>query len=314
MPGEDFAESLRMVAELTPDLIALPELPGRGTPAGMTGRGLAVLSGLGADIVPEGWRLTSSKGLDQRRARSLLAQDLDSVEEQLEGFDGVFKAQVAGPLTLAATVERPQGDRVLADHGLRRELTESLAEGLRDHVADLRRRLPLASIVVQVDEPALQAVLAGSIPTASGWGRHRTVHPPEVDASLRMVVDAIVESGARAVAHTCAPDVPIALLANAGFSAISFDLDLAVVQDAWAEVYEQGVDLWPGVVPTAETTGLADKVLIARLDTFFGALGFATETYAPRLVVTPTCGLAGATPGWARRALELCQSVAVSLS
>ncbi len=71
---------------------------------------------LAADLQPAGWRLTGSSaasGVDHRRARSLLAQDLDQVEEQAQGYAGAFKIQVAGPWTLAATVEKPRGDKVL---------------------------------------------------------------------------------------------------------------------------------------------------------------------------------------------------------
>ena len=67
---------------------------------------------------------------------------------------------------MAASVERPRGDKVLADHGARRELAQALAEGVRDHVADVRRRLGIDQIIVQIDEPALPSVLTGSIPTA----------------------------------------------------------------------------------------------------------------------------------------------------
>ena len=68
---------------------------------------------------------------------------------------------------------------MLSDHGARRELAQALAEGVATHLADVRRRVPAERVVVQVDEPALPAVLAGSVPTASGFGRHRVVHPPE---------------------------------------------------------------------------------------------------------------------------------------
>ena len=63
------------------------------------------------------------------------------LEEALQGYTGHLKVQVTGPWTLAATVERPRGDKVLADHGARRELAQALAEGLRDHLADVRRRV-----------------------------------------------------------------------------------------------------------------------------------------------------------------------------
>ena len=163
--------------------------------------------------------------------------------------------------------------------------------------------------MVQVDEPSIVAVLTGGIPTASGFSRHRSVHPPEADALLRLLVDAITESGARAAVHSCAPDVPVELLVGAGFTAISFDLSLARPDDVWAESFEKGVDLWLGVVPSTDTTRVTDKGLATRVETFFGHFGFDEEAYSGRLVVTPTCGLSGASPAWARQALKLAQRV-----
>ena len=88
---------------------------------------------------------------------------------------GRFKIQVAGPWTLAATVERPRGDRVLADRGARRELAQALAEGLGDTWPTYAAAARMHRLIVQVDEPALPAVLAGRVPTASGFHRHRSV-------------------------------------------------------------------------------------------------------------------------------------------
>src|SRR5690349_11061106 len=166
-PGDDqhaYDEALRVVlGELSGSGIPyVPEVPGRGAIAHMVGRSLAMLDSLGADLQPAGWRLTGSStpGLDQRRAVSLLAQDLDALEEQTQDYEGPLKVQVAGPWTLAAMVEQPRGDRVLADHGARRELAQSLAAGLASHVADVSRRVPGATLVLQVDEPLLPSVLA----------------------------------------------------------------------------------------------------------------------------------------------------------
>ena len=78
--ARDYAEAVRLVLGELPDLAHVPELPGRGAAATMTGRGLALTSGLGADLQPAGWRLTDASGVDHRRAKSLLAQDLDAVE------------------------------------------------------------------------------------------------------------------------------------------------------------------------------------------------------------------------------------------
>ncbi|MBD8608035.1 methionine synthase [Aeromicrobium sp. CFBP 8757] len=313
MPGTDFTESLRVVLDTVGDLPFVPELPGRGVHAGMIGRTLSLLSGLEADLQPDGWRVGVGEGGDVRRARSLLAQDLDVAEELAQGHTGPLKIQVTGPLTLAATVERPRGDKMLADHGARREIGESLAEGLRGHVADVRRRFADADLVVQVDEPAIAAVLTGGIPTASGFSRHRSVHPPEADAILRTVVDAIVAGGARPVVHSCAPDVPVELLAGAGFTAIAFDLSLVRPDDVWAETFEKGIDLWFGVVPSTDAAGTSDKDLAARVRTFLDRFGFDVEQHADRLVVSPTCGLAGASPPWAARALTLAAAAAQRL-
>lgn len=312
MPGTDLEVGLGVVARELHDLRFVPELPARGVQAGMIGRSLSMLDGLSADLQPAAWRLTDAPGVDLRRARSLLAQDLDLVEEKWHDNDGLLKQQVAGPLTLAATVELPRGERVLSDHGARRDLAESLAIGVAEHVAGLRRRVPGADIVVQVDEPMLPAVLGAQVPTASGFGKYRTVHPPEADALLRRVVDAIRDAGALPVVHCCAADVPVALLAGAGFEAISFDVGVVSPGDAWAEAFEAGTDLWPGVLPTLESMG--EKAVRDRLTSFMGRLGFDVEQHAERLVVTPACGLAGADDEWSRRGLALLARVASDLS
>ena len=309
MPGTDFAESFRIVLGEVGGLPYVPELPARGVHAGMIGRGLAVLEGIEADLQPDGWRLGAGEGADLRRARSLLAQDLDTVEELVSGHTGPLKIQVAGPLTLAAMVERPRGDKMLADHGARREIAESLAEGLRTHIGDVHRRFGNADLIVQIDEPSIVAVMRGDIPTASGFGRHRSVQPPEVDALLTMITRAITESGARPVVHSCAHDVPVALLAGAGFTAISFNFTLAEPEDAWAEAFENGVDLWPGAVPSLDGR-VSESEIARRIETFFNQLGVGDGACADRLVVTPTCGMAGASPVWTRKALSVAQSVA----
>jgi len=310
MPGDDVAEAVRVIRGEVGDFVFVPELPARGPHAGMIGRALAVLEGLDADLQPAGWRLGAGSGSDLRRARSVLAQDLDVAEELLAEHTGPLKVQVTGPLTLAAQVEQARGDKLVADHGARREVAESLAEGLTTHIADVRRRFSWAErVVVQVDEPSIAAVIGGGIPTASGFGRHRTVHPPEADALLRRVVDAITAAGARPVVHSCAADLPLALLAGAGFTAVSFDLGLADPDDSWSEAFEAGTDLWPGVVPSMDAD-VTDADLGRRVERFFARLGFDEDAYASRTVITPTCGLAGASPAWAKRALSLAQGVA----
>lgn len=316
MPGEDIGESVRIAADECPGLVFLPELPDRGAPAGMIGRTAAMLVGLGVDLQPAGWRLTDASGIDHKRARSLLMRDLDALEEHTQGYAGPLKVQVAGPWTLAAALERPRGDKVLGDRGARRELAQSLAEGAANHVAEVRRRVPDAQILVQVDEPTLPAVLAGAISTASGFHRHRSVDAPAADVALRYVADAVRDADAVPVAHVCAADVPVSLLARAGFDAIGFDLSLVASSglDPWSAAFESGVDLWPGVVPGREPdAAFSDADAVRRVEAFFAALGFGADAYAGRVSVTPTCGLAGASPSWAVRALRAARTIAAGL-
>ena len=317
MPGADVVEAVQVVLGEVGDLPYLPELPDRGVHAAMTGRTLATITELGVDLQPAGWRLTDASGVDHRRAASLLAQDLDTVEELRPETLDVFKVQLAGPWTLAATVERPRGDRALGDIGARRDLAQALAEAAARHVEDVRRRLAPDRIVIQLDEPALPAVMAGAVPTASGFHRHRSVAPPEAAATLGWVIDAAAAAGAETVLHCCAADLPWAVLTETGLSAVSFDLDQMSTADldavgAWVDA---GRQVWPGVVPAREPqrwpTG-AD--LTRRVLSWWADLGYRELETLPPTTVTPTCGLAGASPRWARTALELAAQVARNLS
>ena len=84
-------------------------------------------------------------------------------------------------MTLAASVELPIGGRLLRDPGAVRDLTGSLAEGLRAHVAAVPAGCPGRQVLLQLDEPSLPTVLAGRVPTESGLGTYRAVD--SVDAA-----------------------------------------------------------------------------------------------------------------------------------
>ncbi len=310
LPGEDVDEALRMVLGELPDLPHLPELPARGAGADLVGRSAALLAGLHVDLQPAGWRLVDRAGADEATARALLARDLDALEVQALGYAGPLKLQAAGPLTLAATLELRRGDRVLGDHGARRDLADSLAAGLAEHVADVRRRIPGAAVIVQVDEPGLPAVLAGAVPTASGFSAHRAVEPAEAASAIGRVLDAADAAG---VVHCCAADVPVDVLRRAGAAAISFDLARVRAADvpAWASLVEAGVDLFVGAVPTAEPASpLTDSAVAERVLGWWQRLDQPRSEAAARTVVTPACGFAGASPDWVRRALALARSAA----
>lgn len=317
LPGDDYAEAVRVVLGELPELPHLPELPGRGAIADMVGRGVAVLTDLDADLQPAGWRLTGSSGspgVDQRRARSLLAQDLDTLEELTEGYAGAFKVQVTGPWTLAAMVERPRGDKLIADHGARRELAQALAEGLRTHLQDVRRRVPgVTRLIAQIDEAALDAVLNARIPTASGFGRHRGVDLAEASQALQWVLSAAADAGAEPWVHSCAT-TPWDLVRGAG--AQGFAADIAQLSahdhDVLAEALEAGQTVALGVVPSLEpATPLSDKQLTEQVLRWLDMVGLDPAEVS--LAITPACGMAGATQAWSRRAMALARTSAASL-
>ena len=128
------------------------------------------------DLQPSGWRLVDQPGRDLRRAAGLpRPRPRRPRGRSPRTTPGPLKLQVAGPWTLAATVELHYGDKAVSDPGAVRDLIQSLAEGVRRHVADVAGRLPDAQMVLQLDEPSLPAVLAGQVPTASGFGTLRSV-------------------------------------------------------------------------------------------------------------------------------------------
>lgn len=291
LPGDDPVEAARLVLGELP-LPHLPELPNRGPYADLAGRGAALLVDLPVDLQPSGWRMVPRPSRDGRRAVDLLARDLDALEDVANGArPAVLKVQATGPWTLASVLELHRGDRVLADPGAVRDLAASLAEGVRQHVADVERRFPATTVVVQLDEPALPMVLAGRVPTASGFGTLRAPDPQTARELLRTVLDAAEET----VVHCCAPDPPLALMAEAG--AVSIDASLPFDEDALGEALERGTGLLLGVLPAVPGRVPTVKQVLEVVARLRDRVGVTDVT------LTPTCGLAGATPEQARQVL-----------
>jgi len=209
---------------------------------------------------------------------------------------------------LAAMLELPRGERALADHGAVDDLGQSLAEGLRRHLADLGARLPGTRLVLQLDEPSLPAVLGAGIPTASGFGRLRAPSRQRV----REVLAAVVSVGDDTVVHCCAADPPVELLHEAGAGAVSLDATVLTPRgdDAIGLAVEGGCGLLLGVVPAVDTR-LADLgAVMEPVRRLWRRLGFEPDLLPATVVVTPTCGLARASPGHARQALGAAVEIA----
>ncbi|MEU0053384.1 methionine synthase [Streptomyces sp. NPDC006184] len=314
LPGGDAREAARTATGSFEDFPFLAELPARGPGADMIGRTAGMLVELYARVEPSGWRIGDRPGRDTRRARSWLGEDLDAVEEFTQGYEGDLKVQAVGPWTLAAALELRNGEAALSDPGACRDLAASLAEGLRLHLDEVRRRVPGARIVLQLDEPSLTDVLRGQVRTASGYRRHRTVDRQVVEATLRDVVG--VNGGGPVVVHSCAPDVPFALLRRAGAAAVSFDLALLTERDdeVIGEAVESGTRLFAGVVPGTDGPLSDPAGSVMGVRTLWRRLGLHPGLLAEAVTVTPACGLAGASPGYARQALAHCAQAARSLA
>lgn len=289
----------------------LPELPDRGPGGDFIGRSAALLADLPVDLQPSGWRLVDRPGRDVGRAVAYLRRDLDDLAEVYDGYTGPLKVQVAGPWTLAADVRVARGERAVVDPGAARDIGQSLAEGLRGHVQAVQSVVPGAQIVVQLDEPSLPAVLAGRLPTSSGYGTHRAVDAEVVERGLRTVIEAAVDAVGGAVedravdgrapsvvVHCCAPGIPLPLLRSAGVAAVSLDTTL-LTASGWESVavtVEAGVGLWAGI---ALAPGAGAAAAIEPLRRRWREVGLPVAALGD-VVLTPTCGLAGSSPGQAK--------------
>ncbi|WP_405998325.1 methionine synthase [Streptomyces sp. NBC_00829] len=313
MPGGDAREAAKTAAGAFEEFPNLPELPARGPGADMIGRTIGLLVEMYAHVEPSGWRISDRPGRDTRRAHSWLGEDLDALEEFTQGYEGPLKVQAVGPWTLAAALERRGGEAALGDPGAVRDLTASLTEGLRSHLADVRRRVPGARVVLQLDEPSLTAVLRGQIRTASGYRTHRAVDRQVVEGTLREVMGVADDP---VVVHSCAPDVPFALLRRAGAAGVSFDFGLLTERDEEqiGEAVEGGTKLFTGVVPSTDAPLSDPAGSVMGVRTLWRRLGLNPGTLAESVVVTPACGLAGASPAYARAALTHCVRAARSLA
>jgi len=303
-----------VVGELADALAHIVELPARGVGADMLGRAGALLVDVAIDTVPRGYRIAARPGAVTRRAVSLLDEDMDALEEAwetagLRGAGRVVKVQAPGPITLAAGLELANGHRAITDSGAVRDLAASLAEGVAAHRAALARRLDTA-VVVQFDEPSLPAALAGELTGVTSLSPVVALDEAVAGALLDTCV---ATAGAEVLVHSCAPGLPWNLLQRSTISAVSVDAGTlrAADLDGVAAFVESGRAVMLGVVaatppdkrPSAEEVAAAVVAVTDRL-------GFGRSALRDHIGVTPACGLAEATPQWARIAIGLARRAA----
>ena len=321
-PDTDVRQAVSAVRDLLSEdgLPYLPELPARGPGADMIGRAAGMLADLAVDLQPMGWRFVDRPGRDSHRTSGLLREDLDELAEAFDGYEGDLKVQIAGPWTLASSIWLHRGERSVVDAGATRDVIASLAEGLRTHLGEVAKLVPKANLVVQIDEPGLPSVLAGRLPTASGFGWIRAIDPTMAAQGLRDVVAAAGDC--HTVVHCCAPDVPLVLLRDTGVKAVSVDV-AGLTPKGWeslAATVESGVDLWAGVIPTDRAPGNVQEDVRASVTDVIRPLVQAWSRVGlpladlSRVSLTPACGLAGLTPPGARSVQRLAVDAARALT
>ena len=336
-PGHDPEEPVRIMSGETPHLPSVPELPARGPGADMVGRTLALLSEVAGEFAGEttttGWRLagrySDASNRAMRRAHSWLNQDFDISEAGYAGAPAV-KCAMAGPWTMAAAVELPNGHSLLSDPGATRDLAEATIAAAANLARRLRDIWPEA--VVQIDEPALPAVLSASVPTPSGLDRYRAVTPEVARNSLTAIVDAVHDAGAATWLHCCAVPAPLPLLLSTGADGISIDLTdprpgAGHDEQALGRLLEgTTASLVGGVVPalagqpapararrgepgpsveSRRATACAHQLL-----TLLDRVGVPLDAVADRIVISPACGLAGVDQSEALAIMKITAAVA----
>ena len=317
-PGTDPRQAAEVVVgELAGALAHIVELPARGVGADMLGRAGALLIDMAIDTVPRGYRIAARPGAVTRRAVSLLDEDMDALEEAwemagLRGGGRAVKVQAPGPVTLAAGLELANGHRAIIDSGALRDLAASLAEGVAAHRAALARRLD-TPVVVQFDEPSLPAALGGQLTGVTALSPVAALDEAVAGALLDTCVAAVGAMDSGVVLHSCAAQLPWNLLQRTTIGAVSVDAGTlrAADLDGIAAFVESGRTVMLGVVPgTAPERRPSAEEVAAAVVAVTDRLGFGRSALRDRIGVTPACGLADATPEWARTAIGLAREAA----
>jgi methionine synthase II (cobalamin-independent) len=119
--------------------------------------------------------------------------------------------------------------------------------------------------------------------------------------------------GIEVVLHSCAPGLPWKALQRSNIHAVSIDASTltAADLDGVGGFVDSGRTVLLGVVPTRAPSARPSAEEVAKgAAAVTDRLGFARSVLRDRIGITPACGLAGATPQWARIAVELAQKAA----
>ena len=244
-------------------------------------------------------------GVDHRRARSLLAQDLDALEGAHAGLRGAAQDPGGGPVDAGRDRREARGDRVLSDRGA---------------AAGWRRRWPRGCAPTSPTSAAgcrgRRCSCRSTSPPSQSCSRARCPPPQDCTGTARSTAAGLraagggVRGGRRG--GECRSRTAARPTSPSGFWSVpaqGVSVDLAVLAasayDDVATLLRRGApccSAWcrrPTRRPCPPTKQLTEQVL-----RFLGMLGFDPAAVGGSLVVTPSCGLAGATTTYARAAVR----------
>ena len=285
----------------------------------MTGRALAVMAELGADLQPAGWRLT-----DRGRRGSTTAGPAACWPRTSTGWRSRRRGTPARSRSRSpgrGRWPRPSSGRAATRCSRTSAPGASWRRRWPRGWPPRRRRTPPGAGREPAGGPGRRAG-AGRGADRRGADRVR-LRPAPHRAPARGLAGARLgargRSPARAPSPGCtrAPRTPRSTCSGApaprGLSVDHAQLS-ARDHDELAAALEAGQTVALGVVPStdpaaAPTDGQVTEAVLRWPE----MLGLDLDEVGDRLVLTPACGLAGASPDWARTALELVRKAAANL-
>ncbi len=312
MPHVDPGEACSAVMKYLPDIPAWPQLPRRSLEEGMVAQCSEGFPGL----VMEGdkARIEPSASFDSELEQIYIDCDEDSAHKYeisakyaagLAAFlsraagSRIVKGQITGPITWGLTVTGRDGLAILYDD----TLAEAAAKFLRLKASwqenTLRKVAP--DVIMFVDEPHL--VSLGSVFTP--------IPEEKVPVLLAEVFGGI--KGIKGL-HCCG-NSDWSVLLDTGIDILSFDAynyasSLSAHSDKVKSFLERGGGIAWGIVPSDEEM-LARESLSSLRDRLEDSMALFTrdgvrfKQIIAQGLITPSCGLAGLSPGAAILALEL---------
>ncbi len=303
VPG-DFLEASRRSVEIFDTIAFFPEIIS-DIPQGMIGR-LSAIMPIGCEYRDGSWNLSASSSRLQRALAQQLDDQLELFAQIAQGYSGAIKIAFSGVWTYAACVQRGYGskEKALMDKGALKDLTQGIAEGITGVISRLSQLLS-SPLIVQIDEPYLDAIIKGKVPTFSKLHRYPPYDPALIGQALVEIVDRLRrDSSVQTWLHLCCP-LPDVDAIYRPFDGISCDLRYVSGADrqrcaAWLD---EGKSLVLGAVPT-DADQVVNSKRLNQVASWCESLSIATDILLDKVILTPSCGLALSTEQQAWTMLE----------